>query len=339
MLKKSLTLLTVVVAIIVVASCSSDGDAFKIEGRFKNINQSDFYIYSIEGPSATFDTIHIRDGRIAYRRQLSSPAILSIIFPNFSEQPVFAEPGKTVNIKGDVSHLREIQVKGTRDNELMNKWRSRLADSSPDECKQITQQFVDDNPNSRVGIYLIYKYLIQSVKPDYALAAELVKKLLKKQPHDGYLVRLDRMLAALSHINIGSQLPSSLKAMSLDSTAVDFAAIRKADVAVISTWASWEVNSMTQQRHLSSLARDARGRMTLLGISLDATKTEAKEAIKRDTLRWPTVCDELMFQSPLVDSLALTSVPDNIVLQRGKVVARSLPTDQLLEKVKELLKK
>jgi hypothetical protein len=35
--------------------------------------------------------------------------------------------------------------------------------------------------------------------------------------------------------------------------------------------------------------------------------------------------------------LALTTIPDNIVLQKGKIVARSLPTDQLIEKLNALL--
>ena len=31
---------------------------------------------------------------------------LMIVFPNFTEQPVFAAPGKSVDIKGDASHLK-----------------------------------------------------------------------------------------------------------------------------------------------------------------------------------------------------------------------------------------
>ena len=46
-----------------------------------------------------------------------------LVFPNFSEQPIFAKPGETVDIKADTSHLKELEATGTKDNELMNDFR------------------------------------------------------------------------------------------------------------------------------------------------------------------------------------------------------------------------
>ena len=37
-----------------------------------------------------------------------------LVFPNFSEQPIFAQSGKTVNVKGDATHLKEMSVKEQR---------------------------------------------------------------------------------------------------------------------------------------------------------------------------------------------------------------------------------
>ena len=326
-----------VIAAMMMSSCSQKGKYFKMEGRFRHINQGEFWVYSIEGNTGGLDTIRVQDGRIAYEKRISSPTAFVIIFPNYSEQVVFGEPGKSVTIKGDASHLKELEVKGTRDNELMNKLRQRITDSTPDERKQIAEQVVDDNPKSRVGTFLVARYILQAPVPDYPLAAKLTSKLLEAQPRDGFLVRLDRQLERISQTSAGNSLPKNLQAMAIDSTQVDFDKIRNADVAVINAWATWNVQSMRQQSMIASMARSSHGRLQVLGIAVDADREDVANSVRRDTITWPIVSDGNLFDSPLVDSLALTSIPDNIVLQKGKIVARSLPTDQLIEKLDALL--
>lgn len=322
---------------VVLSSCSQEGKYFKMEGRFRHINQGEFWVYSLEGNTGRLDTIRVRDGRIAYEKRINTPTTFIIIFPNYSEQVVFGEPGKTVNIKGDASHLKEMEVKGTRDNEIMNKLRVRVADATPDERKQMAEQVVADNPKSRVGTFLVARHVLQSPTPDYPLAARLIAKLLEAQPRDGFLVRLDRQLQKIDQTSVGNSLPKNLQAMAIDSTQVDFGKIRNADVAVINAWATWNVQSMRQQSMISSTARSSHGRLQVLGIAIDGDREDVKNSIRRDTITWPIVSDGNLFDSPIVDSLALTSIPDNIVLQKGKIVARSLSTDQLIEKLNALL--
>ncbi len=322
---------------VVLSSCSQEGKYFKMEGRFRHINQGEFWVYSLEGNTGRLDTIRVRDGRIAYEKRINTPTTFIIIFPNYSEQVVFGEPGKTVNIKGDASHLKEMEVKGTRDNELMNKLRVRVADATPDERKQMAEQVVADNPKSRVGTFLVARHVLQSPTPDYPLAARLIAKLLEAQPRDGFLVRLDRQLKRIAETSSGTLFPDNLKAIAIDSTEVDFEKLRNADVAVVNTWASWNVQSMKQQRMIANVARSSRGRLEMLSIALDNDRAEVENSIKHDTITWPVIFDGRMFESPLVDSLGLTAMPDNIVMKKGKIVGRSMPTDQLVEEVNKLL--
>ena len=87
-------------------SCGVDSDRFRLEGRLRNMNQGEFWVYSMDGDMDGIDTIPVREGRFSYEMPLRSPSTLIVIFPNYSEQPVFAEPGEVVKIKGDASHLR-----------------------------------------------------------------------------------------------------------------------------------------------------------------------------------------------------------------------------------------
>lgn len=94
-----------------------------------------------------------------------------LVFPNFSEQPVFAEPGKSVSISADASHLKQMEVKGTKDNELMTQFRERCLQATPPETKKYAEEFISDNPDSPVSVYLVFRHFMQQPDADFARAA------------------------------------------------------------------------------------------------------------------------------------------------------------------------
>ena len=116
---------------VMLTACGVDGNHFKLSGRFLNMNQGEFYVYSPEGGVDGIDTIRVMGGRFTYERPCEREAMLMLVFPNFSEQPIFAEPGKSVDIKADASHMKEMEVAGTKTNELMTKFRKQTAKLSP----------------------------------------------------------------------------------------------------------------------------------------------------------------------------------------------------------------
>ena len=134
---------------LLLASCGTDSHHFKIDGHLLNLNQGEFYVYSPDG-SVThgMDTIKVQAGRFSYLVECDRPMTLMIVFPNFTEQPVFAEPGKSVDIKGNASHLKELTVKGTKANKLMNAFREQILSASPAEIKKCAIQMAEDNPES-----------------------------------------------------------------------------------------------------------------------------------------------------------------------------------------------
>ena len=105
---------------LVLVACGTDGHHFEVEGKLTNLNQGEFYVYSPDGGIEGFDTIRVEAGRFVYQTECEHSAILMLVFPNFSEQPIFMEPGESVTLDGDASHLKEITTKGTKDNKLMN---------------------------------------------------------------------------------------------------------------------------------------------------------------------------------------------------------------------------
>ena len=171
--------------VLLLASCGSDGEQFRVSGQFRNLNQGEFYIYSPDALISKVDTIKVDRGRFAYEIPCRREGTLVIVFPNFSEMPVFAEPGKKAKVKGDVSHLKEVEVKGTKTNETMTAFRLQIASVSPPEAVRLAAQFAKDHADSPASVYIVARYLMQGNDADMKKAVEVLQLMRKSQPAPG----------------------------------------------------------------------------------------------------------------------------------------------------------
>ena len=258
------------VAALVCTSCGTDSRHFRIDGRLLHLNQGEFYVYSPDGTINGLDTIKVQAGRFSYEVACDRPMTLMIVFPNFTEQPVFAQPGKSVDLKGDASHLKEMTVKGTKDNELMNKFREMIHNAAPPEMKKCAQLFVEDHPESRVGAYLVDRYFIHDANPDTKTAVRLVDLMIEKQPDNGYLKRQKRQLTASFVATKGADIPNVL-GTTVDGKTIGRVQLTKAPVTVVCALATWKYESMSQFRRLAAYAASQQGRVVVVGVSIDAS--------------------------------------------------------------------
>ena len=361
------------VAALVCTSCGTDSRHFRIDGRLLHLNQGEFYVYSPDGTINGLDTIKVQAGRFSYEVACDRPMTLMIVFPNFTEQPVFAQPGKSVDLKGDASHLKEMTVKGTKDNELMNKFREMIHNAAPPEMKKCAQLFVQDHPESRVGAYLVDRYFIHDANPDTKTAVRLVDLMIEKQPENGYLKRQKRQLTASFVATKGADIPNVL-GTTVDGKTIGRVQLTKAPVTVVCALATWKYESMSQFRRLAAYAASQQGRVAVVGVSIDASPSlvcsqlasqigisdsafglafgpssglasgsssgSASAAAQgssssRSSSTCYVVCDGKMVESPFFTRLGLTGVPDNIVIKNGRIAAAHLTDNQLTEFINE----
>ena len=275
------------VAALVCTSCGTDSRHFRIDGRLLHLNQGEFYVYSPDGTINGLDTIKVQAGRFSYEVACDRPMTLMIAFPNFTEQPVFAQPGKSVDLKGDASHLKEMTVKGTKDNELMNKFREMIHNAAPPEMKKCAQLFVQDHPESRVGAYLVDRYFIHDANPDTKTAVRLIDLMIEKQPDNGYLKRQKRQLTASFVATKGADIPNVL-GTTVDGKTIGRVQLTKAPVTVVCALATWKYESMSQFRRLAAYAASQQGRVAVVGVSIDASPS--------------LVCSQLASQIGISDS-------------------------------------
>ena len=321
----------------ILTSCGVGSGHFRFEGKFLNLNQGEFYVYSPDGGINGLDTIKVEGGRFTYECPCNDEFTLMVVFPNFSEQPIFAESGASVEIKADASHLKELSVKGTKANELMNSFRENILNVSPPEEKMKAERFINDHPESEVSVYLVRKYFVANSQPDFNKAFSLTEKMAKAQPKNGKLQRLLQQIKRLKDVGVNGRLPN-FTAYDTKGKLVSSAELSSAPVAVISTWASYNFDSQDMQRELKKRLRTSQGKLKVMSICIDPSKEDCKRNMERDSISWPNICSGDMLEDKTLQKLGMTSVPDVIILQNGRIVARSLKRQELYDKLDQLLK-
>ena len=258
------------------------------------------------------------------------------MFPNFSEHVIFGHSGATVKISGDVSHLKEIEIEGTEENKQMTELRKHMANQTPPEQKKSALQFINDNPSSIVSIYLIDKYLLQAEKPDYKETYTLVGKLVKKVPDNARLLKLHQQLGSLKNLSDSTRLPD-FTAIDIEGKSVNLFSL-KSELNAVLFWATWNSDSYSLISNMQRLKNDYGSRLAILSVCMDAGKEDCQKRAERDSLEWSTVCDEKMWQSPLVEKFAITDIPCYILADKsGRVIARNMTLQKLREKIEETL--
>ena len=106
-------------------------------------------------------------------------------------------------------------------------------------------------------------------------------------------------------------------------------------------WASWHTESVSQQdslvRVLQALKKE---NFRIFSISLDLDKEAWMKASDRDTTQWHQLCDFSSWNNQIITDYDIHELPYNLLLDKNKrVIARNIRGQELINKVKELIKK
>ena len=337
-MKKGLAVLTMLIGLVLLTGCGEERQIFRLEGTFKGFNQGELYICDING-SFPLDTVAVVKSRFHYEVALEEPTAFIVIFPNFSEVPVYGEKGAEVTIEGDVSHLREIDVDGTDENEVLTEYRKKTSHQTPPEVALSTEQFIKEHPTSPFALYLIRKVFIQSPQPDYKRAADLAELVMQANPEaaDDMKAQMKRM-EGMSYLKDGVRLPSFI------ATDINGQTVKSSDlnakVNVITIWNTVNFEGQGILRQLQKKQKDAGNNLKILTICLDADLKACRQRLERDSITWSTICDGQLWDSPIIYQTGLSYIPDNILIDdKGKIIAHSLSQEELMSRIDKLLPK
>lgn len=303
-------------------SCGGSEGRFRLKGEFEHLQQGEFYIYNEYGSTAGFDTIKVEGGEFDYRTDLDGQAIFHLLYPNLSEQVIFGASGDVVTIKGDARNLKHAEVHGSEANEEMTAFRMAHMDKSTKGIRDAAAGFIEKSPASLVSVFLFKQYFLL---PEGDVSPAEIKKhyraLCGAQPDNPMLLQwLDDVEDAGRRVEVGKPMPE------FGFTPEDGKQVKASDYKgkylMINYWASWESTSSGLMFRLKRLRREYSDRMEVMSVSLDLKKS-AKEGVERnDSVTWPSYCDFMAWNSPVVKQLYVPSIPYCIFVgPDGKVIA------------------
>ena len=236
-----------------------------------------------------------------------------------------------------------IGVKGgrftcTKENDLLTGFRLKVSEMTPPETVREAADFITKHPDALSSTFLLNKYFVQSQTPDYKKALSLAKTIHEARPGNKRIAALVKHLEGLQAIRNGATLPkftaTDIKGRPISSGDL------YAPVNVITTWATWNYESQNIQRQLKRREKEKGvNRLRILSICLDANAKECRRLMDRDSITWCNICDERMWDNPILTTLGLSRIPDNIITDsQGRILAHSLPVAELNKKIDELLK-
>ena len=311
--------------LVLLSSCSGGGDEVSIEGRMLHMNQATFYVYSTDGTIDDIDTITVNGGRFEYSTHINHEGTLVMVFPNYSQVPIFVEQGTSVNIKGDAARLREVSIEGGELNELFTEFREENLDKPVAVMKQVTRDYIRSQEcNAEIALWLIQQYFLSPEDADAKGAVALLKTLLQKNSDNVKVKRLFNQLNAVGTLAVGDKIPH-FTAIDIEGKQITEKTIGQGRYVVM-TCASWSYDSQSMLRRLA-LHRDSN---KVIAICLDVEKQAARRLQEScNALEYTMICDSTQWENPLLRTFGLTTVPDNIMIENGKVKKRNIPISEL----------
>ena len=218
----------------------------------------------------------------------------------------------------------------------MTAFRLQTSQMTPPEVNKAAAQFIKDHPTSPVSRYIFDRYFIRTQDADYQLAHEMAEVMRLANPEDEGLALLSRQVEGLKINQKGLKIPT-FSAKDINGNSVSSADLN-AKANIITLWASWNYESMALQNLLNRLKGKYGDDLKIISVCLDANLKECQRIVGRDSIKWSTVCDGQMWETPILQKTGLTYLPDNIVIdQQGKIIARTLNYQKMTDKLKELL--
>ena len=330
---KSYTILLLLAAMAFI-SCGPDSNHVRIQGHLLNLNQGEFLVYSPDGTSPRIDTITVNGGRFDYEGPCHAAGTMAIVMPNGTEIAVFAKPGKSFSVEGDATHLRQVKVKGSDENKLMNEFRDKTAQINESALGKSVEEFVTSNPLSHVSLYLIRRYLLHPQKPDYKKAEQLLRLMVGKDTGNAAAQMLLSAVSEMKVATASSAMPTftatDIYGKSVSNTQF------LTDIAVVMSFATFDYESLSQIRRVYDAGEGSQKRPKILAVSLDASKKQCKDMLRSDSTHFTTICEEKMADGNVAHKFAFMQPGQTIIYRNGRVIASNLTGDKLTDKLKTL---
>jgi thiol-disulfide isomerase/thioredoxin len=342
---KTRTLLIAAMAILM-AACTSKPEVktFKVNVNLANADGETIYLQKdgqvldsavIENWDAVFTTPVCDDNEM-----------YSIMLSGWRRALPFFTDNVDVTLEGDAQNPNAILVKGSASQDRLNaftesynnleaklKADSTMSQEDADEIlKMHCFDFIWDNPTDPVAHYVMYRYkwafgpceLRTMLDNIHAADSTLTNKNLTLA--EEYVEKQERVQAGQPIIDFTQNDP--------EGNPITLSELAEGKLLLVDFWASWcpdcrkanpDVVAAYQKYHAQGF--------DVLSVSFDTDKEKWLAAVEKDGLTWTQVSDLQGWNNAAGALYAIAFIPQNVLIKDGKIVARNLEGEWLMEEI------
>lgn len=338
--------------VLCLVSCGKKKGLVHISGEIKGLSASSIYLYGQDGSFDYVDTIAVHNGQFDTQIHVDtlSAAYLSI---NNAEYPIYFEKNDHIKIKGDALRLYTLKVTGNDYNDDFENFKKELkkkglleqldfsSNYSVDLLKPIVEDFIAKNDNSLVNLYLIDKFFVHQMNPDYPHLKGIISKLSKSLKNSPQMLLLSDFITRWEKSRMGAIAPNFSLPNEYGASISRSSFELKDKYVLLAFWASWTNNKAESISEMKQLYSEFHGnpKFALVGVSVDTDKGQWKQTIKQDSIQGMQLCDFNGFNSAIINQYAVTTLPSYfLIAPDGVILARDMKGDVLKRQISIAIK-
>lgn len=322
---------------LLITGCGPDTNTFRMEGNIKGMNGGNLLIYNLDSDKGKMDTISIKEGDFRYAGNISHPTIYTIVFPNALEQDFVVHGGDELSYKARANDLRNFEVGGNEDNDILNRFRRETQGANKDKERSIAKDYINMHPQSLAAIVLFNRYFVNE-DLDNKDCETLLKILMKQQPQNTYLMKLSGEVKKMKRGKTGTEVPK-LDLETKKGKKVDIKDKSK-PWTLLFFWATWTPRGYETLNMMRNIAKANEDSLHCVGISLDSHIYQWEGPTKADSLIIDHCCDGMAWETPSVQQMGVIDLPTFYLIDSNhKIIYRGSDREEINEEVKKRLKK
>lgn len=275
--------------------------------------------------------------QVASRDSFSNAMVTgSVVNQDFKKLQSMAQP-YMANMQPLVQQYQQYEQR--KDKANAGRIKKQIDVQSAEMNDAIYRSFIQQNPNSGLGLFAINQYMGPILKDNKIAEAQSLFNMLPlqtRQSTEGQ--RVAQRLSLAKATSVGKQAPAFTQN---DSTGNPVALSQyRGNYVLVNFWASWAANSRYNNPGIVSAYNAYHGKgFNVIGVSLDQPGGRSKwlSAINSDKLPWVQVTDLKYWNNDVARLYGVTALPQNFLIDPdGKIIAKDVYGDDLMHKLSQV---